>query len=170
MAYNIASNFNYPGITNYQGWLGGGYAGQHSYDGSGWLSASIVINQPGIYLATITAQFYNSPNAFVYITTNYGSTGSGDIPSYNTGLGYNVGAIGNYVNTDYFTNGTPGFSSNQVLAGSLQINGVSGSSAALTTTAPFYRLPGVNTTITFLINSQTSNSNNVYSYSIIRIG
>jgi hypothetical protein len=54
MAYNIVSNFNYTGITDYQGWLGGGYANHGSFTSNGWYVISQSISEPGIYLATIT--------------------------------------------------------------------------------------------------------------------
>jgi hypothetical protein len=80
--------------------------------------------------------------------------------------------LGSFLNTGYFTNGFPpsAYNGYQVLSGSLQLNGGAGASAALTTTAPFYNVPGVNTTIVFLINSQTNNAATAYAYNIIRIG
>ena len=170
MAYNIDSTYTYSNITSpSNGFLGGGNAGYGSFNSSGWNYITQSIPVAGIYLATITVQFFNSPKAFVYIALTPQATISG-VPSYNTGLGYNVGTMSNYSNTS-FTGGNPSglYSSYQVLAGSLVNSGGAGASAGLTTTAPFYTL-GTTNGLLFLINNQTNNSNVNFSWSIIRIG
>lgn len=177
MSYNIDPSFNYSSITSNIGWLGGGYNYYYSYTFSGWYAYEILLNNPGIYLATFSVQFNNSPNAFIYITTSNSSTGSGSIPPYNTGLNYNVANMGTYVNTSFFKNGVTipqnfgnTFNNYQVLAGSVQLNSNAGASAGLTTLAPVYNPSNNGTELAFFINSQTDNVNTALSINIIRIG
>lgn len=166
--YNINVSADYGIITAYQGWLGGGYNYTGTWNSSGWNYFSIQTENTGIYLATISVLFQNSPNAFVYITNNYYYT-TNYIPDYNQGI-CTVANLGNYVSTGSWTGGNPPsqFNSDNVLAGSQSSTTTAGQSSALTVTAMVYAI-GNATTITFLVNKQ--NNNNVgYNISLVRIG